>query len=122
MKRIAAISRVQWGTIARGDIAPRDSWRQRIRMLLAVLGPGRIFMVLRPWRGDRGRSCTVIFERFGGFWGSFRIMDLFVLNALTITTEFIGITLAPGYLGLPKFRVSRLRDWLSFHSEGDSRV
>ena len=44
----------------------------------------------------------LIMERFGRFWGAFSIIDLFLLNALTLVTEFIGITLAVGYLGLPK--------------------
>jgi Mn2+/Fe2+ NRAMP family transporter len=44
----------------------------------------------------------LIMERFGKFWGAFSVIDLFILNALTIVTEFIGITLAAGYLGLPK--------------------
>jgi len=44
----------------------------------------------------------LILERFGRFWGAFSVIDLFILNALTIITEFIGITLAAGYLGLPK--------------------
>ena len=44
----------------------------------------------------------LILERFGRFWGAFSVIDLFLLNALTIVTEFIGITLAVGYLGLPK--------------------
>src|SRR5579883_2275900 len=44
----------------------------------------------------------LILERFGRFWGAFSVIDLFILNALTIVTEFIGITLATGYLGLPK--------------------
>jgi Mn2+/Fe2+ NRAMP family transporter len=44
----------------------------------------------------------LILERFGRFWGMFSIIDLFLLNALTVVTEFIGITLAAGYLGLPK--------------------
>jgi Mn2+/Fe2+ NRAMP family transporter len=44
----------------------------------------------------------LIMERFGKFWGAFSVVDLFILNALTIVTEFIGITLAAGYLGLPK--------------------
>jgi Mn2+/Fe2+ NRAMP family transporter len=44
----------------------------------------------------------LILERFGRFWGAFSIIDLFLLNALTLVTEFIGITLAVGYLGLPK--------------------
>jgi len=44
----------------------------------------------------------LILERFGRFWGIFSVIDLFLLNALTLVTEFIGITLAIGYLGLPK--------------------
>jgi Mn2+/Fe2+ NRAMP family transporter len=45
----------------------------------------------------------LILERFGRFWGAFSIIDLFVLNALTIVTEFIGVTLALNYLGLSQF-------------------
>ena len=44
----------------------------------------------------------LILERFGKFWGAFSVIDLFLLNALTIVTEFIGISLGVGYLGLPK--------------------
>jgi Mn2+/Fe2+ NRAMP family transporter len=43
-----------------------------------------------------------ILERFGKFWGAFSVIDLFILNALTIVTEFIGISLAASYLGVPK--------------------
>ena len=35
----------------------------------------------------------LIFERFGNVWGRFAVGDLFVLNFLTIATEFIGIEL-----------------------------
>jgi Mn2+/Fe2+ NRAMP family transporter len=44
----------------------------------------------------------LIFERFGKFWGAFSVIDLFLLNALTLVTEFIGISLALSYLGLPQ--------------------
>jgi NRAMP (natural resistance-associated macrophage protein)-like metal ion transporter len=44
----------------------------------------------------------LILERFGKFWGAFSVIDLFILNALTIVTEFIGVSLAVNYLGLPK--------------------
>jgi len=33
----------------------------------------------------------LIFERFGKFWGAFSIIDLFVLNFLTIVTEFTAL-------------------------------
>jgi len=45
----------------------------------------------------------LIFERFGKFWGAFSVIDLFLLNALTLVTEFIGVSLALSYLGLPQF-------------------
>lgn len=45
----------------------------------------------------------LIKERFGRFWGWFSVGDLFVLNFLTITTEFIGVSLALGYFGISKY-------------------
>ena len=45
----------------------------------------------------------LITERFGRFWGFFSVGDLFVLNFLTIVTEFIGVSLALGYLGVSKY-------------------
>ena len=45
----------------------------------------------------------LINERFGRFWGWFSVGDLFVLNFLTIVTEFIGVSLALGYLGVSKY-------------------
>jgi NRAMP (natural resistance-associated macrophage protein)-like metal ion transporter len=39
----------------------------------------------------------LINERFGKFWGWFSVGDLFILNFLTITTEFIGVSLALQY-------------------------
>jgi Mn2+/Fe2+ NRAMP family transporter len=45
----------------------------------------------------------LIFERFGKFWGAFSIGDLFLLDFLTITTEFIGVSLALGYFGVSEY-------------------
>jgi len=45
----------------------------------------------------------LINERFGRFWGWFSVIDLFVLNFLTVVTEFIGVTLALGYFGVSKY-------------------
>jgi NRAMP (natural resistance-associated macrophage protein)-like metal ion transporter len=59
-------------------------------------------MVLRLGAVSGVGHARLILERFGKFWGAFSVIDLFVLNALTIVTEFIGVTLAVGYLGLPK--------------------
>ncbi|OBF24946.1 MULTISPECIES: NRAMP family divalent metal transporter [Mycobacterium] len=47
----------------------------------------------------------LINERFGRGWGWFSVGDLFLLNFLTIVTEFIGISLAAGYLGVSKYIV-----------------
>ena len=56
-------------------------------------------MVLRLGAVTGVGHAKLILERFGRFWGAFSVIDLFILNALTIVTEFIGITLAAGYLG-----------------------
>ncbi|WP_231656026.1 NRAMP family divalent metal transporter, partial [Streptomyces clavuligerus] len=45
----------------------------------------------------------LIMERFGRFWGWFSVGDLFVLNFLTLVTEFIGVSLAASYLGVPRY-------------------
>jgi NRAMP (natural resistance-associated macrophage protein)-like metal ion transporter len=45
----------------------------------------------------------LINERFGRGWGWFSVGDLFLLNFLTIVTEFIGITLAADYIGISKY-------------------
>ncbi len=47
----------------------------------------------------------LINERFGKGWGWFSVGDLFVLNFLTIVTEFIGISLAGSYAGLSRYVV-----------------
>ncbi|WP_225725265.1 MULTISPECIES: Nramp family divalent metal transporter [unclassified Nocardia] len=47
----------------------------------------------------------LINERFGRGWGWFSVGDLFVLNFLTIVTEFIGISLAAAYFGISRYVV-----------------
>jgi Mn2+/Fe2+ NRAMP family transporter len=59
-------------------------------------------MVLRLGAVTGVGHARLIIERFGKFWGSLEVLDLFILNGLTLVTEFIGITLAAAYLGLPK--------------------
>lgn len=59
-------------------------------------------MVLRLGIVTGVGHARLILERFGKFWGAFSVIDLFILNALTIVTEFIGISLGLDYLGLPK--------------------
>lgn len=59
-------------------------------------------MVLRLGAVTGVGHARLIFERFGRFWGAFSVIDLFILNGLTIVTEFIGIDLSLKYLGLPE--------------------
>jgi Mn2+/Fe2+ NRAMP family transporter len=59
-------------------------------------------MVLRLGAVTGVGHARLILARFGRFWGAFSIIDLFLLNALTIVTEFIGITLALDFLGVSR--------------------
>jgi hypothetical protein len=59
-------------------------------------------MVIRLGAVTGVGHARLILERFGKFWGAFSVIDLFLLNALTIISEFIGINLGLQYLGLPK--------------------
>ena len=58
-------------------------------------------MVLRLGVVSGVGHARLILERFGKLWGAFSVIDLFILNALTILTEFIGVSLAAKYLGFP---------------------
>ncbi len=59
-------------------------------------------MVLRLGAVSGVGHARLILERFGKFWGAFSVIDLFILNGLTIVTEFIGISFGLDALGLPK--------------------
>src|SRR5271166_724515 len=72
-----------------------------LAMLIPVLYVNQE-MVLRLGAVTRVGHARLIFERFGKFWGAFSVGDLLILNALTIVTEFIGVSLALGFLGCPK--------------------
>jgi NRAMP (natural resistance-associated macrophage protein)-like metal ion transporter len=60
-------------------------------------------MVIRLGAVTGVGHARLINERFGRFWGWFSVGDLFVLNFLTIVTEFIGVSLALGYFGLSRY-------------------
>src|SRR5260221_12704065 len=59
-------------------------------------------MVLRLGAIAQVGHAKLILRRFGRFWGAFSVIDLFGLNPLTLVTEFIGISLGLGVLGVPK--------------------
>src|ERR1700689_4389546 len=77
----------------------------RLLWTLLLLVPGLYVnqeMVLRLGAVTGAGHARLLLERFGKFWGAFSVIDLFILNALTIVTEFIVSTLAAGYLCVPK--------------------
>jgi Mn2+/Fe2+ NRAMP family transporter len=45
----------------------------------------------------------LIYARFGKFWGTFSVFDLFVINAVTIVVEFIGVEQALSFFGMSNF-------------------
>jgi NRAMP (natural resistance-associated macrophage protein)-like metal ion transporter len=53
----------------------------------------------------RGHA-EAVFEGFGSFWGWFSLIDLAIVNWLTLVTEFIGMTAAMSLFGVPP--------WLTF--------
>jgi NRAMP (natural resistance-associated macrophage protein)-like metal ion transporter len=48
----------------------------------------------------RGHA-EAIFEGFGRFWGWFSLIDLAIINWLTLVTEYIGMTAAMSLFGVP---------------------
>jgi Mn2+/Fe2+ NRAMP family transporter len=74
----------------------------RILLLLVPVLYVNQEMVLRLGTVTGVGHARLILERFGRFWGAFSVIDLFLLNSLTIVTEFIGISLALDYLGLSR--------------------
>ncbi len=50
----------------------------------------------------RGHA-EAIFHGFGSFWGWFSLLDLLLVNWLTLVTEFIGMTAALHIFGVPPF-------------------
>ncbi len=60
-------------------------------------------MVIRLGAVTGVGHARLIIERFGRFWGFFSVGDLFILNFLTIVTEFIGVSLSLSYLGVSEY-------------------
>ena len=73
--------------------------------LLALMVPVlyvNLEMALRLGAVTGVGHARLILARFGRFWAAFSIFDLLLLNALTIVTEFFGISLALDFLGASK--------------------
>ena len=80
-----------------------QNYRTSLLWTLLLLIPVLIVnqeMVVRLGAVTGVGHARLINERFGRFWGWFSVGDLFLLNFLTIVTEFIGISLAASYAGI----------------------
>ena len=73
---------------------------------LVLLGPVAYFvqeMTVRLGAVTKRGHAEAIFDAFGSFWGWFSLLDLTVLNWLTLVTEFIGMTAAMAIFGVPAY-------------------
>jgi len=72
---------------------------------LILLGPVAYYvqeMTVRLGAVTKRGHAEAIFHAFGPFWGWFSLMDLVLLNWLTMITEFIGMTAALSIFGVPR--------------------
>jgi NRAMP (natural resistance-associated macrophage protein)-like metal ion transporter len=58
-------------------------------------------MTVRVGAVTKRGHAEVIFEGFGKFWGWFSIVDLAIVNWLTLVTEYIGMLAAMSLFGVP---------------------
>ncbi|MHB1844849.1 MAG: Nramp family divalent metal transporter [Deltaproteobacteria bacterium] len=75
----------------------------RLLWLLIVLLPICYFvqeMVARLGIATGEGHAAMIFRRFGKWWGAFSLVDLLLVNFLTLVTEFAAISLAFAELGV----------------------
>ena len=73
---------------------------------LALLFPILFFcqeMVVRLGAVSGVGHGRLIFARFGKFWGIFSVADLFVINAVTVVVEFIGVEQSLSFFGMSSF-------------------
>ncbi|HYK33705.1 MAG TPA: NRAMP family divalent metal transporter [Streptosporangiaceae bacterium] len=83
-----------------------QNYRYSLLWVLLLLIPVLIVnqeMVVRLGAVTGVGHARLINERFGKFWGWFSVGDLFLLNFLTIVTEFIGVSLAMSYFGVSQY-------------------
>jgi Mn2+/Fe2+ NRAMP family transporter len=73
---------------------------------LVILGPVAYYvqeMTVRLGAVTKRGHAEAIFDGFGPFWGWFSLLDLFLVNWLTLVTEFIGMTAAMSIFGVPPY-------------------
>lgn len=81
-----------------------QDYGMRLLWTLILLFPVLYFcqeMVVRLGAVSGVGHGRLIFARFGKFWGTFSVADLFVINAVTIVIEFIGIEQSLSFFGIP---------------------
>jgi Mn2+/Fe2+ NRAMP family transporter len=74
--------------------------------LLVVLLPICYFvqeMVARLGIATGKGHAAMIYERFGKWWGHFSLIDLLLVNFLTLITEFAAISLALSAMGISRY-------------------
>ena len=78
----------------------------RLLWLLVILLPCTYFvqeMVARLGIATGQGHAAMIYKRFGKWWGVFSLVDLQVVNFLTMVTEFAAINLAASMLGISPY-------------------
>jgi NRAMP (natural resistance-associated macrophage protein)-like metal ion transporter len=71
---------------------------------LILLGPVAYYvqeMTVRLGAVTKRGHAEAIFHAFGSFWGWFSLLDLVLVDFLTMITEFIGMTAAMSIFGVP---------------------
>lgn len=71
---------------------------------LVILGPVAYYvqeMTVRLGAVTKRGHAEAIFDGFGAFWGWFSLLDLILVDWLTLVTEFIGMTAALKIFGIP---------------------
>lgn len=78
----------------------------KLLWLLLILLPVTYFcqeMVVRLGIATGEGHATMIYKRFGKWWGRFSIFDLELVNFFTLVTEFAGISLAFSKIGISPY-------------------
>lgn len=76
----------------------------RLLWIFFILVPMAFFiqeMTVRLGAVTKRGLAESIFEGFGKFWGWFSLIDLAIINWLTLITEYIGMTAAMSLFGVP---------------------
>ncbi|MGD0870386.1 MAG: NRAMP family divalent metal transporter [Bryobacteraceae bacterium] len=82
---------------------------------LILLGPVAYYvqeMTVRLGAVTKRGHAEAIFHAFGSFWGWFSLLDLVLVDWLTMITEFVGMTAAMSIFGVPPW-VTVIVAWIT---------